>query len=163
MGVAKVDYFMILKVLIVPLWNWNFLSMLTFKSMGCSNRTFMELKCNREGHSCLSTVVLIVPLWNWNHYNAIVLWLPNSSNRTFMELKSHEGAQSCCVIFTCSNRTFMELKFDTGALYRSIKAPVLIVPLWNWNVGGSTGKYDHWCVLIVPLWNWNEGICQPCK
>ena len=55
----------------------------------------------------------------------------------------------------------MELKFDTGALYRSIKAPVLIVPLWNWNVGGSTGKYDHWCVLIVPLWNWNRSAWNP--
>ena len=33
-----------LSVLIVPLWNWNDLSLLTLKLANCSNRTFMELK-----------------------------------------------------------------------------------------------------------------------
>ena len=32
---------------------------------------------------------------------------------------------------------------------------VLIVPLWNWNSGGSPQTIRSQIVLIVPLWNWN--------
>ena len=54
------------KVLIVPLWNWN----RTNKADGIAdtgfNRTFMELKLVSIACSNTQTKVLIVPLWNWN-------------------------------------------------------------------------------------------------
>mgnify|MGYP001715812469 CR=1 FL=1 len=34
------------KVLIAPLWNWNMLIHYTAARFDCSNRTFMELKCD---------------------------------------------------------------------------------------------------------------------
>ena len=36
-------------VLIVPLWNWNYLSLNFSVAFLCSNRTFMELKWKKEG------------------------------------------------------------------------------------------------------------------
>ena len=53
-------------VLIVPLWNWNYIA--TAKAVGLRsfNRTFMELKYLKHEHQKLSERVLIVPLWNWN-------------------------------------------------------------------------------------------------
>ena len=33
--------------------------------------------------------------------------------------------------------------------------PVLIVPLWNWNIIAYYDIFKNYYVLIVPLWNWN--------
>ena len=70
-----------------------------------------------------------------------------------MELK-------CCSHWNCyqssagSNRTFMELKLSEW-LQGCRGLPVLIVPLWNWNVNNIIQELDWRTVLIVPLWNWN--------
>ena len=37
------------EVLIVPLWNWNFVNLLEAYVVGSSNCTFMELKCAFTG------------------------------------------------------------------------------------------------------------------
>ena len=80
--------FELMRVLIVPLWNWNYIIIFLLSSLLCSNRTFMELKSNRAGREArdwrssnrtfmelkyrgggflfLAPKVLIVPLWNWN-------------------------------------------------------------------------------------------------
>ena len=55
-------------VLIVPLWNWNFVALKdnpVLLSAG-SNRTFMELKFSWKDTVIGYQNVLIVPLWNWN-------------------------------------------------------------------------------------------------
>ena len=55
-------------VLIVPLWNWNYLvPYLRWKSRRF-NRTFMELKLISNFLILFGDNVLIVPLWNWNWY-----------------------------------------------------------------------------------------------
>ena len=97
-------------VLIVPLWNWNHLL--------CSQH---------EERLC----VLIVPLWNWNTSRWVVCWLAYCSNCTFMELK------------------FLWLCPYIGRYW------VLIVPLWNWNQAKQPIEKLRPIVLIVPLWNWN--------
>ena len=124
--------FELMRVLIVPLWNWNYWNAFESASYCSSNRTFMELKLPRRLQS--STTL-------------------SSSNRTFMELKSHEGKQTAhdtdvlivplwnwngfcekyAGLSVCrSNRTFMELKYALGKSEDEVK-DVLIVPLWNWN------------------------------
>ena len=78
------------RLLIAPLWNWNYLSSaFSQKSSMTFNRTFMELK-----HLILSVArrkakhLLIAPLWNWNAMNRSGLHrLWATFNRTFMELK----------------------------------------------------------------------------
>ena len=53
-----------------------------------------------------------------------------------------------------SNRTFMELKLWSKS--NSVKsAPVLIAPLWNWNLSCNNCIIWLRSVLIAPLWNWN--------
>ena len=52
------------KVLIVPLWNWNLLSMKLMIFSACFNRTFMELKLSSPYGMKTRQTVLIVPLWN---------------------------------------------------------------------------------------------------
>ena len=103
------------KVLIVPLWNWNF----------CAYRS-----------CCCPPGVLIVPLWNWNrdtrlhprdekHVLIVPLWNWNAEPRAI--LSTLRG----------SNCTFMELKFQKMN-EQTIEREVLIVPLWNWNKLGVT-------------------------
>ena len=119
-------------------------------------------------------VVLIVPLWNWNDLTASTNALSTGFNRTFMELKCNTAVTQNTIPFRF-NRTFMELKFIHVRI-RSRVVSVLIVPLWNWNIQGTTGESPCDCfnrtfmelkccianssttdgtVLIVPLWNWN--------
>ncbi len=57
--------------------------------VGCSNRTFMELKWDTDYRKTSET---------------------NGSNRTFMELKS-EFIENSTLHISSSNRTFMELKY----------------------------------------------------
>ena len=145
------------QVLIVPLWNWNFVWALI---------------------SSARFDVLIVPLWNWNMRSTRMQ--PRKlvrSNRTFMELKFDIDLQDNQQL-TSSNRTFMELKYRECNYWPSRKA-VLIVPLWNWNqhqgsmataFSGSNRTFMELKfsantsistlaeVLIVPLWNWNGDI-----
>ena len=121
------------RVLIVPLWNWNFYRWLTCKQ---------------------KALVLIVPLWNWN----LSVYDDKARfpcfNRTFMELKCHL-VHPVRLVTKSFNRTFMELKLvcsDSATLIRF----VLIVPLWNWNYRVRWRLWNVCSVLIVPLWNWNE-------
>ena len=97
------------RVLIVPLWNWNRAQVRAQTRAHCSNRTFMELKFGCWCRFPQWPWVLIVPLWNWNSQNAPLVATSSGSNRTFMELKYnfHFNHDS---IFLSSNRTFMELK-----------------------------------------------------
>ena len=100
-----------MRVLIVPLWNWNLLQPSRGLRICGSNCTFMELKSGcRSSCPPRPRPVLIVPLWNWNCVGSTALGgSPIRSNCTFMELK-------------CLSRTPVS------------RAPlVLIVPLWNWN------------------------------
>ena len=110
------------KVLIVPLWNWNW-----WRDVGFTP----------------PPLVLIVPLWNWNRRNqGAEVHQRNSSNRTFMELKSHNNFEWSLPCWS-SNRTFMELKLQKSLLL-SIGITVLIVPLWNWNVYQvKVGEQDY--------------------
>ena len=105
-------------VLIVPLWNWNMVP---------------------AAHPSCVSIVLIVPLWNWNICGGEGGWCAICSNRTFMELKLLLS-QLIEIRQICSNRTFMELKFIGNITELSVLI-VLIVPLWNWNLG-------------APLQNW---------
>ena len=76
------------KVLIVPLWNWNYHQIFACYLISGFNRTFMELKYHWSISVPKITAVLIVPLWNWNFVDQLT---PDTSilsfNRTFMELK----------------------------------------------------------------------------
>ena len=56
-------------------------------SMMRFNRTFMELKLQRQRYEEAGINVLIVPLWNWNRLAAAYTWDLDGFNRTFMELK----------------------------------------------------------------------------
>ena len=100
-------------VLIVPLWNWNeFIVLLD----GCD------------------VIVLIVPLWNWNvRIISVIRWWP------------------------CFNCTFMELKLRSETS-SALNSTVLIVPLWNWNSTDDRKQVKQNNVLIVPLWNWNSKL-----
>ena len=53
-------------VLIVPLWNWNYVSAVNLQP---------------------ADKVLIVPLWNWNSATVLLVSRKDGFNRTFMELK----------------------------------------------------------------------------
>ena len=108
-----VIFFFFSTVLIVPLWNWNLFLMISKKLVLCSNCTFMELKCWSKSTASARGWVLIVPLWNWNRTSSLVML----------------------------NSPF-----------------VLIVPLWNWNESDSFKDPEDSGVLIVPLWNWNKLI-----
>ena len=123
----------VLKVLIVPQWNWNcFVGMevrsccfsfnrttvelkwifvfLLFLKVLRFNRTTVELKSFVLGFFVSFSTVLIVPQWNWNTYK-----ISNSSSLSL----------------------------------------VLIVPQWNWNRVEYHYQKLHRRVLIVPQWNWN--------
>ena len=105
------EYKQLWVVLIAPLWNWN-IHRQTFQHhrSRCSNRTFMELKYQKETFDYEAYQVLIAPLWNWNNI-------------------LREKTQN----IVCSNRTFMELKFP-GSWVMVRGRVVLIAPLWNWNL-----------------------------
>ena len=107
-----------LKVLIVPLWNWNkWASTWDWKST-CSNCTFMELKFIHDHKVSGSASVLIVPLWNWNKgIRYLIAFARVSSNCTFMELKWVEFLDKTRQKFS-SNCTFMELKWRNKGLQR---------------------------------------------
>ncbi len=108
-------------VLIVPLWNWNFVTKsVDMSQYMCFNRTFMELKS-------LSRNPLV--------------WLSTSFNRTFMELKFRW--------WRCWLLHFVVLivplwNWNYRLLWSSFPLWfVLIVPLWNWNVRETHSyKYD---------------------
>ena len=122
-------------VLIEPLWNWNFSSLIDFQIHRRSNWTFMELKRwseTAEGRRKQSSnwtfmelkrimkifqpiiiTVLIEPLWNWNYRAPAREPELSRSNWTFMELKQTKV------------RAFDYLLI------------VLIEPLWNWNTIGE--------------------------
>ena len=66
MQVAANILSILLRVLIVPLWNWNEpTDPKPGKAQGF-NRTFMELKYQNIVNKYAEDRVLIVPLWNWN-------------------------------------------------------------------------------------------------
>ena len=143
-----------LRVLIVPLWNWNATKNYGNISESGFNRTFMELKFMRSCSSRLASFRF---------------------NRTFMELKSassqdHTGRAGVLIV---------PLWNWNSDWHRQVPPPdeVLIVPLWNWNrcirtSMRSATRFNRtfmelkWCssrrsmngrsVLIVPLWNWNS-------
>ena len=163
-----------LKVLIVPLWNWNLCLSSVYRIEIGFNRTFMELKCGTAILLSADDCVLIVPLWNWN--KLLLIWglICFCFNRTFMELK-FSNSEYGLICNWCFNRTFMELEL-LFALNRDALRAVLIVPLWNWNaIQGLKWTVDTSfnrtfmelkfesakckvlgaTVLIVPLWNWN--------
>ena len=99
------------EVLIVPLWNWNKSGSWRHVSTVRSNCTFMELKYSKKVKDSLVRL----------------------SNCTFMELKFHRTVQGTPRPHR-SNCTFMELKLVTkSCLWLCLG--VLIVPLWNWNIG----------------------------
>ena len=60
--IGKVD--VLLQVLIVPLWNWNWHNVVVGLLEVCSNCTFMELKFIFMAIGAKAQSVLIVPLWN---------------------------------------------------------------------------------------------------
>ena len=82
-----IEYQIRMKVLIVPLWNWN---------------------ADAEAFNLDDKFVLIVPLWNWNLDVSNFDTSKVSFNRTFMELKCSTAL--CCDANRSFNRTFMELK-----------------------------------------------------
>ena len=98
-------------VLIVPLWNWNCTSLVSWRnSLYRLNRTIMELKCERQSGGVEFAGVLIVPLWNWNlSCRCLMMVATVSLNRTIMELKSLKIGQGRREVI-CLNRTIMELK-----------------------------------------------------
>ena len=119
-------------VLIVPLWNWNYLNHSTKRWVGSFNRTFMELKskwtpANSSSIYCFNRTFMELKLTLCFYYCYYLFCF----NRTFMELKSHT-ITSPCRLTSSFNRTFMELKFEFP-LYIHLRSFVLIVPLWNWN------------------------------
>ena len=97
-------------VLIVPLWNWNEQDVTDLTPFPRFNRTFMELKCDRDSQINIFYRVLIVPLWNWNRWlvrfyssQCYVLIVPLWNwNLFFLSLLE--------TVLWCFNRTFMELK-----------------------------------------------------
>ena len=97
-------------VLIVPLWNWNPVpcssSPITCTSL---NRTFMELKPVSAKFLGTGALVLIVPLWNWNKHIYFEVSDGMGLNRTFMELKLRNWTAQVLQVLSL-NRTFMELK-----------------------------------------------------
>ena len=74
--------------LIVPLWNWNGGDDTVRHADDGFNRTFMELKLDKDKRVGFPCAGLIVPLWNWNFDNFDAVRGNNWFNRTFMELKS---------------------------------------------------------------------------
>ena len=146
------------------------------------NRTFVELKPDRDYWGCVAGNVLIEPLWNWNCSTVTIrtwttqvliepLWnwnfserhsssRPSRLNRTFVELKRRHN---CQVVpeYRRLNRTFVELKLGmTDELVISVN--VLIEPLWNWNNCWKASLFVLMNVLIEPLWNWNRGRTPFC-
>ena len=168
---------MMMFVLIVPLWNWNYLMCCAIYTQNTSfNRTFMELKLINHRPKSGDMRVLIVPLWNWNqHYQQqqqtlakvfiVPLWNWNSlvisscillSNVLIVPLWNW-NTTCCWVLEQCNsfNRTFMELKFTSLSQVASNTR--------CFNRTFMELKCLHWLrlwlvliVLIVPLWNWNE-------
>ena len=130
------------RVLIEPLWNWNGWGCLREANKWSLNRTFMELK-----HYLAEKLTLVVCRLNRTFMelkprNDVLDLLTNMGlNRTFMELKrairwdADAGTRRL-------NRTFMELKPWEG-WQQSLKAVVLIEPLWNWN-GTDGGSFREW-------------------
>ena len=119
-------------VLIAPLWNWNKGIYYILAASVSSNRTFMELKCQKwqEKHCYtdgsnrtfmeLKSVmplsdtpqarVLIAPLWNWNYTGEV--WVPSLPRVLIAPLWNWNSSDNLIRTGgTCSNRTFMELKF----------------------------------------------------
>ena len=100
----------VLLVLIVPLWNWNYEHLVSLYEYFGFNRTFMELKYRQKVGANLFCAVLIVPLWNWNKLAAAEIPLALCFNRTFMELKFIKNNNIIGTVRSF-NRTFMELKY----------------------------------------------------
>ena len=120
-----------IKVLIVPLWNWNYDSEESQNKGARFNCTFMELKYDSMKPGAAFYIVLIVPLWNWNWRTSDGRHANACFNCTFMELKWKDWRRHGVAghRFNC---TFMELKWSDGVAAFSVPS-VLIVPLWNWN------------------------------
>ena len=99
-------------VLIVPLWNWNFIiQLLIYQNICVLIVPLWNWNLAHDAGRWGGMGVLIVPLWNWNEIgDSIVMCGYRGFNRTFMELK-----------YGCT-------------VWRRNKWSVLIVPLWNWNL-----------------------------
>ena len=140
-------------VLIVPLWNWNLRSIHLHYTLLCSNRTFMELKSPYCRFLITSEGVLIVPLWNWNSSTSLaaedyctVLIVPLWNWNWVLPVPF--------IISRSSNRTFMELKSsrrhqDSASQDSSNRT------FMELKSGTKRSKRIRSEVLIVPLWNWN--------
>ena len=50
--------------------------------------------------------------------------------------------------------------WNLGSLSSRLPSKVLIVPLWNWNLFRGLLKRYAVYVLIVPLWNWNLAVIE---
>ena len=119
-------------VLIVPLWNWNFVE---------------------EAVIVKVLQVLIVPLWNWNLDVNDISAEEKRSNCTFMELKSQQtGSQTCDTNVLIVPLWNWNLRCRIG---QGVSQYILIVPLWNWNKLRNKIEMTKENVQIVPLWNWN--------
>ena len=57
---------MVVKLSIVPKWNWNFIVKAYGISEAAINRTKVELKRRRDKVNFLQAALSIVPKWNWN-------------------------------------------------------------------------------------------------
>ena len=102
--------------------------------------------------------VLIVPLWNWNASVPNGSWsAADGINCTVVELKLAYCDSVHHVVY-CINCTVVELKLLLIVFHYWTQF-VLIVPLWNWNLGGYGAPVLDTFVLIVPLWNWNTVGC----
>ena len=119
---------------------------------GRFNRTFMELKLNKNTLDYDVSSVSIVPLWNWNGRPNTSSLLSHRFNRTFMELKLW-SAYPCCGRAKFQSYLYgIEIVYCYNSLFHCC---VSIVPLWNWNYGNAAHVGVNTNVSIVPLWNWN--------
>ena len=129
-----ISEFKIGSVSIVPLWNWNMLTLpsalkaLTVSIVPLWNWNF----CSSQRIDVQPVSVSIVPLWNWN---SVAIESPGESLRFQSYLYGIEMPIMNILMLTlsdCFNRTFMELKLLRGRRIDS-RQEVSIVPLWNWN------------------------------
>ena len=131
-------------VLIVPLWNWNTFMVNEGQTALRINCTVVELKPEKDSADYQIRLVLIVPLWNWNELYQGEVFKSNSS----------------------INCTVVELKLPREYPPKN-SGIVLIVPLWNWNcvpgyVSNSHASINCTVVELKPWRLWRTRIRHVC-
>ena len=130
-------------VSIVPLWNWNSLSItLLVAKIDGLNRTFMELKSalvddKREGRA-----VSIVPLWNWNASTTAAAVSSSWSQSYLYGIEIGSIAEVIKVIISL-NRTFMELKF--GSIQHVNSRNLSQSYLYGIEIKFNSNEQRHYC------------------